>query len=204
MDQKVKNDSLKEEVKENEEVCECKSKKCKCKKKEKRGLRHHLYEMGFTNRLAVYLVLLLTAGLVMGFVLAKLSIASQYTGALMCFTVVFTPIGTACSIVLNSIVKKSQAENTWGSKGVKYAAAEAVGFHDTHEEEDDEEEIEVVEAVVPEVTIHEVTLPDGEVVDPNDPIFDPVVPAEPDVEKPTEPTEEPDNSEPESEENSMG
>ena len=88
----------------------------------------HLKKIGFTNRLALLLVFLLITGLVMGFVLALLSIQYAYTGPLMCFTVVFTPIGTAVSIVLNSIVKKSEAENTWGSKGVKFAEAEARGF----------------------------------------------------------------------------
>ena len=86
----------------------------------------HLGKIGFTNRLAVYLVLLLTAGLAGGFVLAVLSIKYQYTGALMCWTVVFTPIGTAVSIVLARIVDKSRDENTGADgEGIKYAAAKA-------------------------------------------------------------------------------
>lgn len=86
----------------------------------------HLRKIGFTNRLAVYLVLLLTAGLAGGFVLAVLSIKYQYTGALMCWTVVFTPIGTAVSIVLARIVDKSRDENTGADgEGIKYAAAKA-------------------------------------------------------------------------------
>lgn len=84
--------------------------------------------IGFTDKLAIYLVALLGVGIILGAFLAYLSIKEQYTGALLCYTVVFTPIGTACSIVLNSIVNKNKAENTWGDKGIKYAAAEASGF----------------------------------------------------------------------------
>lgn len=51
--------------------------------------------LGFSNRLALYVMLFLAAGLAGGFFLAILSIKYQYTGALMCWTVVFTPIGTA-------------------------------------------------------------------------------------------------------------
>ena len=47
-------------------------------------------------------------------------------------TVVFTPIGTAIGIVLNSIVRKSEAENTGADgEGIKYAAAKAAGFTQT-------------------------------------------------------------------------
>ena len=53
----------------------------------------------------------------------------QYTGALACYTVVFTPIGTALSIVLARVVDKNRAENTSASgDGVVYAAAQAAGF----------------------------------------------------------------------------
>lgn len=95
------------------------------KRAEKRAKR----SIGFTNRLAVYLVLLLTAGLAGGFFLAWKSIQHQYMGALACFTVVFTPIGTAIGIVLNSIVHKSDHENTGADgEGIKFAAAKATGF----------------------------------------------------------------------------
>lgn len=80
--------------------------------------------IGATNRLAVYLVIMLLFGLVMGFILAVMSIHSDYAGSLICFTVVFTPMGTAISIVLNSIVNKSKAENTGADgEGIKYALA---------------------------------------------------------------------------------
>lgn len=85
--------------------------------------------LGFTNKLALLLVLLLVAGLAGGFILAVLSIRHQYTGALACWTVVFTPIGTALSLVLARIVDKSRAENTGpDGEGIKFATAKAAGF----------------------------------------------------------------------------
>lgn len=88
-----------------------------------------LDRLGFTNCLAACLVALLAAGLAGGFVLAVLSIKYQYTGPLACWTVVFTPIGTAISIVLVRIVDKSRAENTGADgEGVKFAAAKAANF----------------------------------------------------------------------------
>lgn len=85
--------------------------------------------IGFTNKLALYLMLFLAAGLAGGFILAWKSIEFQYMGALACFTVVFTPVGTAIGIVLNSIVHKSDHENTGADgEGIKFAAAKAAGF----------------------------------------------------------------------------
>ena len=99
------------------------------RRKEKKGLFAHLKNLGFTNRLALYIMLFLAAGLAGGFYLAVKSISTGYTGALMCWTVVFTPIGTACSIVLSRIVDKSRAENTSADgEGIKYAAAKARGM----------------------------------------------------------------------------
>lgn len=50
-------------------------------------------------------------------------------GALACYTAVFAPMGTAASIVLNSIVHKSEHENIGANGvGIKFAAAEAAGF----------------------------------------------------------------------------
>lgn len=96
------------------------------KPKRRRKKRHGI---GFTNRLALYLMLFLAAGLMGGFVLAWKSIEYQYMGALACFTVVFTPVGTAIGIVLNSIVHKSDHENTGADgEGIKFAAAKASGF----------------------------------------------------------------------------
>lgn len=92
--------------------------------------------IGFTNQLALYLMLFLTAGLVGGFILAWKSIEFQYMGALACFTVVFTPVGTAVGIVLNSIVHKSDHENTGADgEGIKFATAKAAGFVENDFEE---------------------------------------------------------------------
>lgn len=89
----------------------------------------HLVNLGFTNRMAIYLILLLVAGLAGGFVLAVLSIRHQYTGALACWTIVFTPIGTAIGIVIGKIVEKNQKENTGADgEGITFAAAKAKNF----------------------------------------------------------------------------
>ncbi len=93
-------------------------------------VREHMKSLGFTNRLAVYIIIFLAAGLAGGFILAWKSIGVGYTGALMCWTVVFTPIGTACSVVLSRIVDKSREENTSADgEGIKYAAAKAQNFN---------------------------------------------------------------------------
>ena len=88
------------------------------RKKKNYSFLKHLKKIGFSNRLAVYILFFLLLGLIGGFELAVYSIKLNYLGALACWTVVFTPIGTATSIVLSKIVDKSKAENTVG--GVKY------------------------------------------------------------------------------------
>lgn len=57
----------------------------------------------------------------MSFYLAIKSIEYNYQGALACFTVVFTPIGSVLGITLTAIVGKNKAENTEG--GVNYLMA---------------------------------------------------------------------------------
>ena len=95
----------------------------------RKGRRQRL---GFTNTLALLLVILLFLGLAGGFLLAVMSIRYGYTGALTCYTVVFTPIGTALSVVLARVVDKNRAENTGADgKGVVFAKAEASGFQDS-------------------------------------------------------------------------
>lgn len=85
--------------------------------------------LGFSNRLALYVMLFLAAGLAGGFFLAILSIKYQYTGALMCWTVVFTPIGTAVSLIPHFVVHKSTVENSGADgEGIKYATAKARNF----------------------------------------------------------------------------
>lgn len=89
-------------------------------------------KLGFTNRLAVRLVNLLSGGLLGGFILAVLSIKYNYVGSLLCYTCVFTPIGTALSLVLAKVVDKSKAENTSANgDGIVYATAKANNFQDS-------------------------------------------------------------------------
>lgn len=106
---------------------ECNRKKSKQAKKRKKSI-------GFSNRYAVYVLLFLAAGLAGGFILALLSIKYQYTGALMCWTVVFTPIGTAVSTVPHFVVHKSTVENSGADgEGIKFAAAKARNFEEQTE-----------------------------------------------------------------------
>lgn len=108
-------------------------------KKKRRSVIDHLAGLGFTNRLALYIIAFLAAGLIGGFYLARESIQTGYTGALMCWTVVFTPIGTAASLVLGKIVTKSTIENCGADgEGSKYAAAKAAGFTTTNQEGSEE------------------------------------------------------------------
>lgn len=111
-------------------------------RKSPRRRRKKRQSIGFTNQLALYLMLFLAAGLAGGFFLALKSIEYQYTGALACFTVVFTPVGTAVGIVLNSIVHKSDHENTGADgEGIKFAAAKAAGFTEADEGGEESPEI---------------------------------------------------------------
>ena len=97
--------------------------------RKKSGLFRHLGKLGFSNRLALYVILFLAVGLAGGFILAWRSITYGYTGALACWSVCFTPIGTAASVVLSKIVHKSEVENSSADgEGIKYAIAKANGF----------------------------------------------------------------------------
>lgn len=82
-------------------------------------------KIGFTNTLAIYLVLLLTLTLGLGFYLALESIRAQYTGALICWSAVLSPLDACLGIVLMKIVDKSKAENTSNGTGISYALAMA-------------------------------------------------------------------------------
>lgn len=97
--------------------------------KRRKGLLEHLVGVGFTNRLAIYVLIFLAAGLLGGFYLALESIRFGYMGALMCWTVVFTPIGTVAALVVGKVVDKNRDENTGGNgDGIIFAAAQAKGF----------------------------------------------------------------------------
>ena len=92
----------------------------------------HLGKLGFTNRLALYIIALLACTLAGGFYLALKSIQTGYVGSLACYTVVITPLDTALGIVLNKIVHKSTVEYSGADgEGIKYAAAKAAGFRET-------------------------------------------------------------------------
>ena len=69
-------------------------------------------------------------------------------GSLLCWTVVFTPIGTAASIALSHVVDKSKAENTVG--GIKYDLAVGQQFESAPATEPivdvDEDELTIQEA----------------------------------------------------------
>ena len=86
--------------------------------KKRKGVIRHLASLGFTNRLAIYILVFLAAGLAGGFYLALKSIQYGYTGALMCWTVVFTPIGTAASVAISKVVDKNRAQNTGAVESV--------------------------------------------------------------------------------------
>lgn len=97
--------------------------------KKKRYRRKKRKNIGFSNRLAIYTLLFLAAGLIGGFYLAIKSIQYQYTGPLVCWTVVFTPIGTAVGFIPHFVVHKSTVENSGADgEGIKFAAAKAVEF----------------------------------------------------------------------------
>lgn len=105
--------------------------------KKQRLLTKHLASLGFTNRLAIYLVIFLLIGLIGGMVLAYLSIIHDYTGQLLCWTIVFTPIGTAVAIVLGKVVDKNRDENTSkDGDGISYAIARANNFPEWKDEAD--------------------------------------------------------------------
>ncbi len=77
--------------------------------------------LGFTNKMAVFILAVLASAVILSFILAVLSIKYEYMGALACWTACLTPIGIGLDIVLNSVVKKNHAENTGESgEGIRY------------------------------------------------------------------------------------
>lgn len=95
----------------------------------KRVLKKQRKKIGFTNTLAIYVLIFLAAGLAGGFYLALKSIEYNYMGALACWSVAFAPIGTVASLALGKVVDKNKAENMGGNgDGITFAAAQASGF----------------------------------------------------------------------------
>lgn len=86
-------------------------------------------KIGFTNKLAIWLIIVLMISLLMGFYLAIKSIEMQYTGALVCFTACVAPLDTCLAIVIAKVVDKSKAENLGADgTGISFAAAQASRF----------------------------------------------------------------------------
>lgn len=86
-------------------------------------------KIGFTNKLAIWLIIVLMISLLMGFYLAIKSIEMQYTGALVCFTACVAPLDTCLAIVIAKVVDKSKAENLGADgTGISFAAAQATRF----------------------------------------------------------------------------
>lgn len=78
-------------------------------------------KIGFTNKMNVFILSLLTTYIFMSFVLAWFSIREQYMGALACWTACTSPLGVVLGLVINTSVKKSQAENTGANgEGIRY------------------------------------------------------------------------------------
>lgn len=96
----------------------------------KRILKKQHKKIGFTNTLAILIVIFLFITILMGFYLAVKSIEYNYLGSLVCFTAAIAPLDAALSFVLGKVVDKNKAENTSGNgDGITFAAAKASGFN---------------------------------------------------------------------------
>lgn len=91
------------------------------KKKKKLWIVRHFSKLGFTNRLCIYSLLFLTGSIVLGFILAVMSIRENANFTLAAYTCSVAPIGTFISISIGKAVDKSAKENTSG--GLKYEMA---------------------------------------------------------------------------------
>lgn len=91
------------------------------KKKKKLWIVRHFSKLGFTNRLCIYSLLFLTGSIVLGFILAVMSIRENANFTLAAYTCSVAPIGTFISIAIGKAVDKSAKENTSG--GLKYEMA---------------------------------------------------------------------------------
>ena len=98
-------------------------------KNKKNRLLKHLKSIGFTNRLSLYSLAFLMASIILGFILAVMSIQHETNFALAAYTCSVAPIGTFVSIAIGKSIDKSKSENTSG--GVKYelAMANLVDYH---------------------------------------------------------------------------
>ena len=95
----------------------------------RKAMKKQRKKRGFTDTLAMFILLFLFITILMGFYLALKSIKQNYLGSLICFTAAIAPLGTALSIVLGKVVDKNKAENMGGNgDGIAFAAAQAAGF----------------------------------------------------------------------------
>lgn len=91
------------------------------KKKKKPWIVRHFSKLGFTNRLCIYSLLFLSGSIILGFILAVMSIRENANFTLAAYTCSVAPIGTFISIAIGKAVDKSAKENTSG--GLKYEMA---------------------------------------------------------------------------------
>ena len=91
------------------------------KKKKKPWIVRHFSKLGFTNRLCIYSLFFLSGSIVLGFILAIMSIRANANFTLAAYTCSVAPIGTFISIAIGKAVDKSAKENTSG--GLKYEMA---------------------------------------------------------------------------------
>ena len=75
------------------------------KKKRQNRLLKHLKSLGFTNRLCLYALCFLLISIVLGFVLAVMSIRSEANFTLAAYTCSVAPIGTFISIAIGKAVE---------------------------------------------------------------------------------------------------
>lgn len=95
-------------------------------------------KLGFTNKLCLYIIGLLTLTILLGFYLSLESIKYQYLGTLACWAAVTAPLDTVLSIVIHQAVIKSKEENTGADgEGIVYAKAKANGFREVATTTDD-------------------------------------------------------------------
>ena len=93
------------------------------KRRRKPWIIRHFSKLGFTNRLALYALVFLMISIVLGFILAVMSIRCGANFTLAAYTCSVAPIGTFVSIAIGKAIDKSKFENIQG--GVKYETAMA-------------------------------------------------------------------------------
>lgn len=100
------------------------------------GKRTKHKDIGFTNLFCIAILCVLVLGLFMGFILAVMSIYKGYIGALQCFTVAFTPIGTVLGVAITAAFGKSKAENVIKLTNAMNSAPDVSADTSTYETEE--------------------------------------------------------------------